>query len=65
MFDEGLWSVRKDGRIAIAPQRFTEQGPEGLRLGSYSGRLLQFADGVTLRPNPSYFETHRAAHGVS
>jgi putative restriction endonuclease len=65
MFDEGLWSVRKDGRVVLAPQRFTEQGPEGLRLGSYAGRLLQFADGATLRPNPDHFENHRRFHGLS
>ena len=65
MFDEGLWSVRKDSRVVLSQHRFTEQGPEGLRLGSYAGRLLQFADGVTLKPNPNYFERHRAAHGLS
>ena len=43
MFDEGLWSVRGDGRVVLAPQRFTENGPEGLRLQPYAGRLLQFA----------------------
>jgi putative restriction endonuclease len=63
LFDEGLWSVNADGRVMLAPYRFTENGPEALRLQPYQGRLLQFADGVTLRPNPEYFCRHRASHG--
>lgn len=63
MFDEGLWSVLGDGRVALAPSRFTENGPEGLRLQPYGGRLLQFADGVTLRPKGEYFARHRGFHG--
>ncbi len=62
MFDEGLWSVRSDGRVMLAPQRFTENGPEGLRLQPYAGRLLQFAAGVTLRPKAEYFVRHRIVH---
>jgi putative restriction endonuclease len=62
MFDEGLWSVRADGRVVLAPQRFTENGPEGLRLQPYAGRLLQFAAGVTLRPKADYFTRHRTFH---
>jgi putative restriction endonuclease len=65
MFDEGLWSVRSDGRVALASTRFTENGPEGLRLQPYAGRLLQFAAGVTLRPNPKYFGQHQTFHGFS
>lgn len=64
MFDEGLWSVGKDGRVVLAKQRFTENGPEGLRLQPYTGRLLQFAAGVTLRPKPDYFSRHRIAHDL-
>ena len=64
MFDEGLWSVRGDGRVLLSPQRFTENGPEGLRLQPYAGRLLQFAAGVTLRPRTDYFTRHRAVHGL-
>lgn len=63
MFDEGLWSVRADGRVMLAPQRFTENGPEGLRLAAYAGRFLQFADGVTLRPSQAHFAKHRGCHG--
>jgi putative restriction endonuclease len=63
MFDEGLWSVQGEGRVVLAPYRFTENGPEALRLQWYGGRLLQFADGVTLRPNPEYFARHRVFHG--
>ena len=62
MFDEGLWSVRQDGRVILAPQRFTEHGPEGLRLQPYAGRSLHFAPGVTLRPKPNYFSRHREFH---
>jgi len=62
MFDEGLWSVRGDGRVVLAPQRFTENGPEGLRLQPYAGRLLQFASGVTSRPNGEYFARHCKFH---
>lgn len=64
MFDEGLWSVRGDGRVVLAPQRFTENGPEGLRLQAYAGRLLQFAAAVTLRPKADHFAHHRAFHGL-
>ena len=65
MFDEGLWSVRDDGRVVLAPQRFTENGPEGLRLQPYAGRLLQFAAGVTLRPKADYFARHSLVHGLT
>ena len=65
MFDEGLWSVRTDGRVVLAPHRFTENGPEGLRLQPYAGRLLQFAAGVSLRPKVEYFVRHRTFHGFS
>ena len=64
MFDEGLWSVLSDGRVVLAPYRFTENGPEGLRLQPYAGRFLQFAGGVTLRPNSEYFTRHRTFHGL-
>ena len=62
MFDEGLWSVRQDGRVILAQQRFTEHGPEGLRLQPYADRFLHFAPGVTLRPKPDYFARHRHFH---
>jgi putative restriction endonuclease len=64
MFDEGLWSVGNDGRIILALQRFTENGPEGLRLQPYAGRLLQFAAGVTLRPKDDHFTRHSELHGI-
>ena len=63
-FDEGLWSVDGHGRVILSPHRFTENGPEGLRLQPYAGRLLQFAAGVMLRPKPEYFAGHRAAHAI-
>lgn len=64
MFDEGLWSVRPDGRVLVADRRYTEQGPDQLRLAPYAGRLLQFAPGVAQRPDPKRFATHRAIHGL-
>jgi putative restriction endonuclease len=64
MFDEGLWSLGHDGRVVLARTRFTENGPEALRLQPYAGRFLQFADGVTLRPRPEYFARHRHHHGL-
>jgi HNH endonuclease len=63
MFDEGLWSVGDDGRVVLAPHRFTENGPEGLRLQPYAARLLEFSGGVTLRPNQEYFARHLGFHG--
>ena len=63
-FDQGLWSVRPDGRVIVARERFTEEGPDLLRLASYSSRLLQFAPGVTLRPDTQYFARHREHHGL-
>jgi hypothetical protein len=56
--------VQADGRVMLAPYRFTENGPEALRLQPYQGRRLQFADGVTLRPNPGYFAKHRSFHAL-
>jgi hypothetical protein len=64
MFDEGLWSVRDDGRVVLEQTRFTESGPEPLRLQPYANRFLQFADSVTLRPGREYFSRHRAYHGL-
>jgi putative restriction endonuclease len=64
MFDEGLWSVRDDGRVVVASQKFTESGPEALCLKPYANRLLQFAAAVSLRPKREYFTRHRAAHGL-
>lgn len=64
MFDEGLWSVRPDGRVVVADRRYTEQGPDQLRLAPYAGRLLQFAPGVAQRPDPKRFAAHRTMHGL-
>jgi putative restriction endonuclease len=64
MFDEGLWSARDDGRVVIAAQRFTDTGPEALRIAPYAGRPLQFANGVKLRPSPEHFRRHREFHGL-
>jgi len=52
------------GRVWLSPQRFTENGPEGLRLQPYAGRLLQFAGGVTMRPRGHYFTQRRKHYGM-
>gem|GEM_PF-2734513 len=57
--------VRANGRVMLAPQRFTENGPERFRLKPYAGRLLQFAAGVPLRPNGKYFTQHHRHHSFS
>jgi len=63
-FDQGLWSVRFDGRIIIANERFTEIGPDPLRLTTYTSCFLQFAPGTSLRPDPEYFARHCKHHGL-
>ncbi len=42
--------MQADGRVVLAPYRFTENGPEALRLQPDGGRLLQFAGGVNRVP---------------
>lgn len=64
MFDEGLWSVDEDFRIVVAANRFTENGPEALKLASFAGRHLQFDPSATLRPAPEILKRHRHYHGV-
>ena len=64
-FDEGLWTVDRTGRILVNTSRFTENGPDQLRLATYSGRLLQFAPSVTLRPLAENLRRHREAHGFA
>lgn len=64
-FDEGLWSVDNGGRIVVASARFVELGGEQLKLQPYAGRLLQFANGVALRPNPISFTKHRDFHALA
>lgn len=63
MFDEGLWSADNDLRIIVNPARFTENGPEPIRLSSFSGRHLQFDPGARLRPSLEYLRNHRRHHG--
>ena len=65
MFDEGLWSVGGDGRIIVARERFSESGPQDLKLATYHGRRLCFAEGVKLRPNMEALEQHRHHHGFA
>lgn len=59
MFDEGLWTVDDDYRVLVNPRRFTEQGPDFLRLTSYAGRHLQFDPASKLRPALAHLRRHR------
>jgi len=61
MFDEGLWAVDDNWRIIVNTRAFTDDGLEKLRLGSYSGRHLQFDPAATMRPSPEYPRRHRQA----
>lgn len=63
MFDAGLWSADADLRVIVNPQRFTEHGPEALRLNSFSGRHLQFDPAATLRPSLERLRRHRPESG--
>ena len=60
MFDEGLWSVDDDFRVVVNKRRFTEHGPDFLRLGMYAGRHLQFDPATSLRPSLEQLRKHRA-----
>jgi putative restriction endonuclease len=64
MFDEGLWSVDQDFRIVVASKRFTENGPETLKLATFSGRHLQFDPTAKLRPSRELLKRHRHFHGT-
>lgn len=59
MFDEGLWTVDEDFRVLVNPRRFTEQGPEFMRLAGYAGRHLQFDPAAKLRPAIVHLRRHR------
>jgi putative restriction endonuclease len=63
MFDAGLWSVDADLRIVVNTQAFTEHGPEAFRLGTFSGRHLQFDPSARLRPSAEGFRLHRRRFG--
>ncbi|MEX2381682.1 MAG: HNH endonuclease [Opitutales bacterium] len=64
-FDEGLWSVGDDWRIIVSTYRLSESGPEALKLAPYGGRLLQFAEGTSMRPRMEFFRSHRRHHGLA
>ncbi|HMO04419.1 MAG TPA: HNH endonuclease [Kiritimatiellia bacterium] len=63
-FDQGLWSVNPHGTILVAQPRFTEAGPDALRLIPYTNRPLNFAPSTTLRPDPAHFAEHRKRWGL-
>ena len=65
MFDEGLWSADTDMRVIVNVRRFSENGPEPLRLSSFAGRHLQFDPSAKLRPSLEYLRNHRTHHGWS
>ncbi len=63
MFDEGLWSVDEELRILVNPRKYTEHGPESLRLVSFAGRHLQFDSEAQLRPSRDFLRHHRLHFG--
>jgi putative restriction endonuclease len=63
MFDEGLWSADTDMRVIVNARRFSENGPEPLRLSSFAGRYLQFDPSAKLRPSMEYLRNHHTHHG--
>lgn len=63
MFDEGLWSVTEDLRIVIRPTRFTESGPDGLRLANFANQQLRFDPAANLRPSRASLRNHRQKYG--
>ena len=63
MFDEGLWSADNDLRVIVNVRRFSENGPEAIRLASFAGRHLQFDPGARLRPSLECLRHHRTHHG--
>lgn len=63
MFDEGLWSVDGELRILVNPRKYTEHGPDSLRLASFAGRHLQFDPDAKLRPGREFLRDHRLHFG--
>jgi len=63
MFDERLWSADNELRVIVNARRFSENGPEPLRLTSFVGRHLQFDPMARLRPSVEYLRNHRTHHG--
>jgi putative restriction endonuclease len=63
MFDEGVWSADNDLRVIVNARRFSENGPEPLRLLSFVGRHLQFDPSAKLRPSVEYLGNQRTHHG--
>lgn len=59
MFDEGLWSVDDEFRVLVNPKRFSESGPELMKLMSFNGRHLQFDPASKLRPAIEHLRRHR------
>jgi 16S rRNA C967 or C1407 C5-methylase (RsmB/RsmF family) len=57
------WS--DDWRVIVSSYRLSESGPEALKLAPYAGRLLQFAEGTSMRPKMDFFRSHRHHHGLA
>lgn len=67
MFDAGLWTMITKGDellIHVATGRFTETSPHQHLLASFHLNPLQFHVHAKLRPDPKYFEWHRAHHRI-
>jgi putative restriction endonuclease len=59
MFDEGLWTADDDLRVIVNSKRFTDHGPELMKLASFNGRHLQFDPSAKLRPAMELLRRHR------
>jgi putative restriction endonuclease len=59
MFDEGLWSADDNLRVVVNAKKFTENGPELMKLASFEGRHLQFDPAAKLRPAIEHLRRHR------
>jgi putative restriction endonuclease len=66
MFDRGLWSVDDNFRVLVAPSRkFSEAGPDVVRLSLFAGRHLQFDPAAKLRPSVEFIRAHRREYGFA
>ena len=66
MFDRGLWSVDDDLRVIVASyHKFSEAGPDAVRLNLFAGRYLQFDPAAKLRPSIELIRAHRREYGLA
>lgn len=66
MFDRGLWSADDNLRVVVAAShKFSEAGPDAVRLGLFAGRHLQFDPAAKLRPAIEFIQAHRREYGFA